>query len=211
LVRFTQTAEEGTVTSTRSSTVRCWPFLFILAARAFAADAPDEAKGVLAEFRKGADAIQAKADAERDALALRYVPRLKAMQDKYCRAAKLDEALAVRDALRSLLGILPDPGVVQGQPTDIGRTMLFQVTGSVEGSVWGTGTYTTDSQLSAAAVHAGAVQPGQTAVVRVHIVPGLGHYTGSTANQVTSAAWEAWPVAFTVERVKSLPGLDAPP
>lgn len=191
---------------------RLLPWLWLLVSgAAFAEDVPEEAKAIISDYRKGADAIQAKADGEMQALALRYVPRLKALQDKYCRAAKLDEAVAVREAIRSLLGVQADPGAVHAEASDIGKSMLFQVTGSSQGSVWGTGTYTSDSQLAATVVHAGVLQPGQTAIVRVRIVPGLSHYAGSTANQVTSASWDAWPVAFTVERVRALPGLDGQP
>src|ERR1019366_110716 len=50
--------------------------------------------------------------------------------------------------------------------------------GSPSGTVWGSGVYTTDSSICAAAVHAGAVQEGG-GVVSVAPAPGCEGYTGS--------------------------------
>lgn len=38
-----------------------------------------------------------------------------------------------------------------------GETYTFLVTGTTSGSIWGTGTYTDDSDLAAAAVHSGLI------------------------------------------------------
>ncbi len=42
-----------------------------------------------------------------------------------------------------------------------------------DGSVWGSGPFTTDSSLATAAVHSGVLRAGQTGIVRVTIVPRL--------------------------------------
>jgi hypothetical protein len=186
-----------------------------LAQTAGSQDLPEDARAVLGEYHKGvagirrkADAetatLQRKADAETATLQRKYVPQLKALQDKYCRAAKLDEALAVRGVIRQVLGIQPDPGLVPATADDIGRTLLFIVAGSLEGSVWGTETYTSDSKLSAAAVHAGVLRPGERGVVRVRIVPGLAQYMGSTSHGVTSQSYGAWEASFTVEAAREI-------
>lgn len=65
-------------------------------------------------------------------------------------------------------------------------------------TVWGTDVYTTDSHLATAAIHAGAVRPGQTAVVKVTIVPSPNNFTGSTKNGVTTNPYDQYPAAFTV-------------
>lgn len=74
----------------------------------------------------------------------------------------------------------------QGQ---FGKQLAVRVTGAVGGSVWGSGPYTLDSTLAAAAVHAGAVRVGQTAVVRVKVVPSPGGFIGSVRNGVTTAGF----------------------
>jgi hypothetical protein len=94
----------------------------------------------------------------------------------------------------------PDPGTLIGLQNQVGQTYHFRVTGSVTGSVWGTDLYTADSTLAVAAVHAGALRPGETGVVRVRMVAGLSAYTGSTRNGVASASWNAYPAAYTVSR-----------
>ena len=53
---------------------------------------------------------------------------------------------------------------------------MFTVTGAIDGSVWGTGTYTDDSALAAAAVHAGVVAPGESANLTVEVLPGQASY-----------------------------------
>lgn len=71
------------------------------------------------------------------------------------------------------------------------------------GTVWGTDIYTTDSPLALAAVHAGAVQMGQTAVVKVTIVPSPNNFVGSTRNGITTEPYGQYPAAYTVTKVVS--------
>ena len=57
-----------------------------------------------------------------------------------------------------VVNALPDPGTLTNykQPQHLGKTYVFRVTGAVDGgAIWGTGTYTLDSSLAMAAVHAG--------------------------------------------------------
>jgi hypothetical protein len=70
------------------------------------------------------------------------------------------------------------------------------VTGTVTGSVWGTDTYTDDSPVGTAAVHAGKVALGQTALVTIEIRPGLSSYTASTRNGITTVSYGAWPGSY---------------
>jgi hypothetical protein len=83
---------------------------------------------------------------------------------------------------------------------DIGKTFVFRVTGLNNGSLWGTDSYTTDSTLGMAAVHAGLVQPGQTAVVKVTMLPGQAVYQGSTRNGVTSTGYGQYPASYRVHK-----------
>lgn len=61
-------------------------------------------------------------------------------------------------------------------------------------TVWGSGPYTSDSSVCAAAVHAGK----PTATVVVEIRPGLPSYAGTVSHGVTSAGWGAWTCSFVV-------------
>ena len=71
----------------------------------------------------------------------------------------LDQGLLAGDAPANMLNLC-DP---------IGATYYFRVTGDAGGSVWGTDIYTGDSAIAAAAVHAGIVTAGKTAVVKVTV------------------------------------------
>jgi LCCL domain len=96
--------------------------------------------------------------------------------------------------------VLPDPGNLARLNGQIGKTFSFRVTGAVNGQIWGTKIYTSDSLLATAAVHAGLLQPGQTGVVRVTIVAPPGSFTGSTANGVTSGAYGPFQGAYRLGR-----------
>lgn len=64
-------------------------------------------------------------------------------------------------------------------------------------SVWGTGTYTSDSSICTAAVHAGLVTVADGGTVTIEITPGRDSYKGSTANGVTSTDYGAYSSSFT--------------
>jgi hypothetical protein len=95
---------------------------------------------------------------------------------------------------------LPDPGSLSNYAQQTGKTFQFQVTGANQGALYGTDTYTTDSTLAKAAVHAGVLKQGQTGVVRVTILPAQATFTGSTRNGVTSSEWGQYPAAFQFKR-----------
>jgi hypothetical protein len=95
---------------------------------------------------------------------------------------------------------LPDPGTLTAyqQPQHIGKTFVFRVTGSASGSLWGTGTYTLDSTLAAAAVHMGVLKVGQTGNVRVTIFGPAAGFIGSTRNGITSSNYATYPGAYQI-------------
>ncbi|MGD9923643.1 MAG: LCCL domain-containing protein, partial [Pseudorhodoplanes sp.] len=70
--------------------------------------------------------------------------------------------------------------------SSIGTSYYFRVRGETEGPLWGTDIYTGDSALAVAAVHAGLVKPGESAVVKVTVMAPLAQYQGCVRNGVTS-------------------------
>jgi LCCL domain len=80
----------------------------------------------------------------------------------------------------------------------VGKTFYFRVQGQ-HGNIWGTDTYTGDSNLAAAAVHAGAVKKGDSAVVKVTIVNPLSQYPGSTRNGISSQSYGAYRTAYRID------------
>jgi hypothetical protein len=125
----------------------------------------------------------------------------------YARDGKLDEALAIRARVRQLrgdlLGVRPDPGnLTEFTIDDVGRVLLFEMTGRPDGSVWGTDAYTGDSRLAAAAVHAGALREGERGLVRVTLLDGDSlNYEGSTRHGIQTYDYANYPLAYRVERV----------
>lgn len=74
------------------------------------------------------------------------------------------------------------------------------------GAVWGTDTYTADSQTCRAALHAGAVGPGG-GTVTLRMLPGEGRYPGTTRNGVTTNNYGNYEASFAFLGVRAGPAL----
>jgi hypothetical protein len=173
--------------------------------RAVEADAAREISEIERRARREVESVRARIEGEVRQLRQRLAAFLKPLQETYAREGKLDEALAIRARVRALRvegRPSPDPGNLVGFGLDqAGRGLLFDVTGDVVGMVWGTDIYTADSRLAAAAVHAGALTPGQRGVVRVTIVDAAEvTFTGSLQNGVQSYPWGPYRVGYRVSR-----------
>ena len=114
------------------------------------------------------------------------------------RAAK-EKAAHYQQKLEEYLSVQPDPGSLSAYRGKVGKTYRFRVVGNVMGSVWGTDVYTDDSSLATAALHAGVLQPGEQAVVRVTILPGQQRYRGSVRNGVMSSNWGPFAGSIRIE------------
>jgi hypothetical protein len=98
--------------------------------------------------------------------------------------------------------VQPDPGNLKAFESEIGKVYLFKVTGAAGGSLWGTGTYTTDSLLAAAAVHSGILKVGETGIVQVKIIPSPPSFAGSTQNGLVSAPYGPYSGAYEISKPK---------
>ncbi|MGV3724183.1 MAG: LCCL domain-containing protein, partial [Actinomycetota bacterium] len=119
---------------------------------------------------------------------------------------KLDEALAIRARIRATrsggLPVEPAPVSLDFRSTDVGKSFLFDVTGSTHGPLWGTDVYTCDSSLAKAVVHAGLLKKGERGVVRVTVLDTRDRdgFVGSRRNGVASEDWDEWDYGFQVSR-----------
>ncbi len=75
--------------------------------------------------------------------------------------------------------------------------------GSGGGSLWGTGVYTDDSRICAAAVHTGAITAAAGGKITYTIRDGENCYFGRTQNGVTSSRYGAWSRSFSVNGSQS--------
>jgi beta-lactamase regulating signal transducer with metallopeptidase domain len=98
----------------------------------------------------------------------------------------------------------PDPGYLFEYQRQVGKTFWFDVVGKGHGhgSIWGTDVYTTDSNLSVAAVHAGLLREGERGILEVTILPGQDSYHGSTRNGISSGSWRSYPGSFRINSVQ---------
>ncbi|MCL2098849.1 MAG: stalk domain-containing protein, partial [Oscillospiraceae bacterium] len=92
------------------------------------------------------------------------------------------------------------PGNYTGNATSLrgnnNSLYSFNIVGATSGSVWGTDIYTDDSNIARAAVHAGVVTVGQSALVTIRILPGRSSYQGTSRNGVTSTNYASWPGSY---------------
>lgn len=91
---------------------------------------------------------------------------------------------------------LDNPGNLIAYRSQVGQQLRIALRASTDGTVWGSGVYTDDSSLATAAVHAGLLQPGETGIVTVEILPGLGAYSGESRNGVSSRDYGPWQGSF---------------
>ena len=103
----------------------------------------------------------------------------------------LDQGLLAGDAPLTMIDLC-DP---------VGATYYFRVTGEVAGPLWGTDVYTGDSAIAVAAVHAGLVKAGDSAIVKVTVEQPLPRYAGSVQNGVTSHEFGPYGTAFRLAAV----------
>ena len=95
----------------------------------------------------------------------------------------------------------PAPSNLVAYNDKIGETLTFTVTGKTTGSVWGSGPYTTDSELSTAAVHAGAVKNGEVGTIKVTLIASPETFMGSEANGIRSNDWpQPFPAAYSITK-----------
>jgi hypothetical protein len=82
-----------------------------------------------------------------------------------------------------------------------GSSFIVQVVGSASGTVWGSGAYTDDSSIGAAAVHAGLLKPGEVGFVRVTVEAGRDSYEASERNGVKTNPYGKFDGTFRLARV----------
>jgi hypothetical protein len=83
----------------------------------------------------------------------------------------------------------------------VGASYYFRVRGETEGPLWGTDTYTADSSLAVAAVHAGLVKPGESVVIKVTVVAPPASYQGCVRNGVTSHDFGRYGSAYRLSAI----------
>lgn len=83
-----------------------------------------------------------------------------------------------------------------------GKEFALTLTGTNDGSIWGTDIYTYDSNLATAAVHANALEDGETGTVLITVLPGQDSYSGSERNGITSEGFGSWHGSYRIERLE---------
>jgi LCCL domain len=109
---------------------------------------------------------------------------------------------------RQLRRLLVQNSVASDAPTnmhglceEVGASYYFRVTGVTEGILWGTDIYSGDSTIGAAAVHAGLLNPAETAVLRVTVVTPPEKFPGTIRNGVTSTEYGRYQYAWRLSAI----------
>jgi len=187
--------------------------LLISTARVRGDELPVSAKRLIEETEKDIQQIEKKldetvrkAEADIESKKKKLLERLEALEASLTKEAKFALAKAVRERITELkagpVAAQPDPGTPGALRGQNGKVFYFEVTGANGGTVWGTDVYTDDSPIATAAVHAGVLQVGQKAVVKVTILAGQGSYNGSTRNGVSTSDYGPWTGSYKVEAMR---------
>jgi hypothetical protein len=83
-----------------------------------------------------------------------------------------------------------------------GEEIIVLVRGAKGGGVWGSGTYTADSSLATAAIHAGLLTDGEWGLIRVEFANGLANYVGTERNGVATQSYGNFQMSFVISKVK---------
>ena len=106
------------------------------------------------------------------------------------------QAVAPADTLSGDLTSTLD-GLKSQHPMEIGGTFAVRCpAGPREATIWGTGTYTSDSAICVAATHAGALAGTDAGTVVVEVAAGLSAYEGTIRHGIASNSYPAWSLSF---------------
>jgi LCCL domain len=85
-------------------------------------------------------------------------------------------------------------------PFEVGRTIKFKCPADgKESAVWGTDTYTLDSSVCTAAVHAGKIKLETGGPVTIEMRPGESSYKGSTRNGIKTNDFQSYGSSFVLK------------
>ena len=74
----------------------------------------------------------------------------------------------------------------------VGEVYGYNITGSTEGTVWGDGIYTDDSNIAKAAVLEGKCKIGENCIVFIKIIESKSSYGSCTKNGISTSSWGHW-------------------
>ena len=74
----------------------------------------------------------------------------------------------------------------------VGEEYGYKITGSTEGTVWGDGIYTDDSNIAKAAVLEGKCKIGENNEVCIKIIEGKSSYGSCTKNGISTSSYGSW-------------------
>lgn len=116
-------------------------------------------------------------------------------------------ALGVGSATAQL--VIHDPGNLSAFRNTVGAVLTLRLTGEEAGAVWGDRVYSDDTRPARAAVHAGVLGAGETALVEVEIAGPQESFEAALRNGVQSQAWPGGPGSYIF--LEARPAPDTPP
>lgn len=180
----------------------------LVTATFFCADAlaeplPKEAQVLVDQHESDLKTLKARYEAEVRASVDKFIRQLKKVRDAYTKPGSLNQAIAIQDQIKQTrleaYPIEAAPYSLVDVKKRVGESQLYSLTGSNHGQVWGTDFYTVDSELAAAAVHAGVLRDGESGVVKVTLLDGRPAYEGTYRNGIGTESYGSYPRSFKIE------------
>ena len=79
----------------------------------------------------------------------------------------------------------------------VGEEYCYKITGSTEGTVWGDGIYSDDSNIAKAAVLEGKCKIGENRIVCIKIIESKSSYGSCTKNGISTSSWGHWDGSYS--------------
>ena len=79
----------------------------------------------------------------------------------------------------------------------VGEEYGYKSTGSTEGTVWGDGIYSDDSNIAKAAVLEGKCKIGENCTVYIKIIESKSSYGSCTKNGISTSSWGHWDGSYS--------------
>jgi hypothetical protein len=164
---------------------------------------PTETHAIVTQYQKTYDSLSDEVIKNLVALNSKTAAELAPLQDKYMTEKKLDEAVAVRNAIRQLRATANYSSLKQLKTVEVGKKFKAKIIADGGGVIYGTDIYSSDSNPGTAAIHAGLLKEGEEAELEFEIVKGLESWPSTTRNGVTSWSYGPWPTGYRISKPAS--------
>ncbi len=161
---------------------------------------PNDAAKIITKMEDKVAQAYSSVDGQVETLKRKTARKLSSLQSTYQKRGQSSEAALIYTKIKEVQGVLGIENWASPREYDVGRKTRYELIGNTYGAIWGSDTYTSDTDPATAAVHAGLLLPGERGIVEIEVVPGQSHYSGGDRHGVVAQPWGQWPVSYIIRK-----------